>query len=81
MILTQTPSQIYMAPRDCAVILTLENIQETRCVIKINDSVVDEVMLSMSGDGIIPNQRVLTFALKTGDVIMGEADDEVNVKF
>lgn len=57
--------QIYKALKDCKVLLTISNNKEVKSIVKINDTIFDEVILSESEN----NTRVLELDLKKDDVI------------
>ena len=57
--------QIYKALKDCRIVLTISNNKEAQSIVKINDTIFDDVVLSESEN----NTRVLDIDLKKDDVI------------
>lgn len=57
--------QIYKALKDCRIVLTISNNKEIQSIVKINDTIFDEVVLADSEN----NTRVLEIDLKKDDVI------------
>lgn len=57
--------EIYKALKDCKIVLTISNNKEVKSVVKINDTIFDDVVLSESEN----NMRVLEIDLKKDDVL------------
>jgi len=57
--------QIYKALKDCRIVLTISNNLEVQSIVKINDTIFDDVILAESEN----NTRVLEIDLKKDDVI------------
>jgi len=57
--------QIYKALKDCKIVLTISNNLEVQSIVKINDTIFDDIVLSESEN----NTRVLEIDLKKDDVI------------
>ena len=57
--------QIYKALKDCRIVLTISNNKEVQSIVKINDTIFDDIVLSESEN----NTRVLEIDLKKDDVI------------
>lgn len=57
--------QIYKALKDCRIVLTISNNKEVQSIVKINDTIFDDVILAESEN----NTRVLEIDLKKDDVI------------
>lgn len=57
--------QIYKALKDCKIVLTISNNKEVKSIVKINDTIFDDVILAESEN----NTRVLEIDLKKDDVI------------
>ena len=57
--------QIYKALKDCRIVLTISNNKEIQSIVKINDTIFDDVILAESEN----NTRVLEIDLKKDDVI------------
>lgn len=57
--------QIYKALKDCKIVLTISNNLEVQSIVKINDTIFDDVILAELKN----NTRVLEIDLKKDDVI------------
>ena len=57
--------EIYKALKDCRRVLTISNNKEVKSIVKINDTIFDDVILAESEN----NTRVLEIDLKKDDVI------------
>lgn len=57
--------EIFKALKDCRIVLTISNNKEVQSVVKINDTIFDDVILAESEN----NTRVLEIDLKKDDVI------------
>ena len=57
--------EIYKALKDCRIVLTISNNKEVKSIVKINDTIFDDVILAESEN----NTRVLEIDLKKDDVI------------
>lgn len=57
--------EIYKALKDCKIVLTISNNKEIQSIVKINDTIFDEVVLADYEN----NTRVLEIDLKKDDVI------------
>ncbi len=57
--------EIYKAIKDCKIVLTISNNVEVQSIVKINDTIFDDVVLSNSEN----NTRVLELDLNSGDVV------------
>lgn len=66
--------QIYKALKDCKVLLTISNNKEVKSIVKINDTIFDEVILSESEN----NTRVLELDLKKDDIVFVSDNKNVN---
>lgn len=66
--------QIYKALKDCKIVLTISNNKECQSVVKINDTIFDDVVLSESEN----NMRVLEIDLKKDDVLNVTDSDLIN---
>ncbi len=51
--------------KDCKIVLTISNNVEVQSIVKINDTIFDDVVLSNSEN----NTRVLELDLNSGDVV------------
>ena len=63
--------QIYKALKDCRIVLTISNNKEIQSIVKINDTIFDDVILAQSEN----NTRVLEIDLKSGDVVLGNDNE------
>lgn len=66
--------QIYKALKDCRIVLTISNNKEIQSIVKINDTIFDEVVLADSEN----NTRVLEIELKQGDVLSVKENELIN---
>lgn len=57
--------EIYKALIDCKIVLTISNNKEVNSIVKINDTIFDDVILSESEN----NTRVLEIDLKKDDTV------------
>jgi hypothetical protein len=57
--------QIYKALKDCKIVLTISNNKEIQSIVKINDTIFDDVVLADSEN----NTRILEIDLKKDDII------------
>lgn len=66
--------QIYKAIKDCRIVLTISNNLEVNSIVKINDTIFDDVILAESEN----NTRVLEIDLKQGDVLSVKENELIN---
>lgn len=66
--------EIYKALEDIKISLLITNNLEIQCVVKINDYILDDVILS----GTENNTRVLEIDLKANDVLKITNDKNIN---
>ena len=66
--------QIYKALKDCRIVLTISNNKEVKSIVKINDTIFDDVILAESEN----NTRVLEIELKQGDVLSVKENELIN---
>jgi len=66
--------QIYKALKDCRIVLTISNNKEAQSIVKINDTIFDEVVLADSEN----NTRVLEIDLKKDDVLSVKENELIN---
>ena len=66
--------QIYKALKDCKIVLTISNNLEVQSIVKINDTIFDDIVLSESEN----NTRVLEIELKQGDVLSVKENELIN---
>lgn len=63
--------QIYKAINDIKIALTISNNLEVQSIVKINDTIFDDVILAELEN----NTRVLELDLKSGDVVLGNDNE------
>ena len=66
--------EIYKALKDCRIVLTISNNKEVKSIVKINDTIFDDVILAESEN----NTRVLEIDLKKDDVINVNYSELIN---
>ncbi len=66
--------EIYKAIKDCKIVLTISNKVEVQSIVKINDTIFDDVVLAESEN----NTRVLELDLNSGDVVTVSDNELVN---
>lgn len=75
-----TLSPVYTSDKDEVIHLKMHNRKQTAVLVKVNDSVVDDVVIT-EDDGSDTHFRHITLMLHSGDVVYAQADLADEIRF